>query len=50
MMYVIYEFSKDKEEVIEKYMITGVTSFESAKRAAALMAGRELGLCIIEER
>ena len=50
MMYVIYEFSKDKEEVIEKYVITGVTSFESAKRAAALMAGRELGFCIIEER
>ena len=50
MMYVIYEFSKDREEVIEKYVITGVTSYESAKRAAALMADRELGFCIIEER
>ena len=50
IMYIIYEFSNDKEEVIEKYVITGVTCFESAKRAAALMAGRELGFCMIEER
>ena len=47
--YIIYEFSKNREEVIAKHVITGVTSFESAKKAAAFMAGRELGFCIIEE-
>ena len=47
--YIIYEFSKNREEVIAKHVITGVTSFESAKKAAAFMAGRELGFCITEE-
>ena len=47
--YIIYEFSKNKEEVIAKHVITGVTSFESAEKAAAFMAGRELGPCITEE-
>ena len=49
MTYVIYEFSKDREEVIAKHVITGVYSFESAKKAAALMADREIGFCIICE-
>lgn len=49
-MYIIYEFSSNKEEVIAKYIINGVSSFESAKKAAAFMAGRELGFCIIDER
>lgn len=49
MTYVIYEFNETREEVIEKYVITGVTSFDSAKRAAALMAGRELGFCMTIE-
>ena len=43
------EFNKNREEVIAKHVITGVTSFESAKKAAAFMAGRELGFCITEE-
>lgn len=47
--FIIYEFSKNREEVIAKHVITGVTSFESAKKAAAFMAGRELGPCITEE-
>lgn len=49
MTYIIYEFSKDREEVIAKHVITGVYSFESAKKAAALMADREIGFCIICE-
>ena len=49
MTYVIYEFSKDREEVIAKHVIKGVYSFESAKKAAALMADREIGFCIICE-
>ena len=47
--YIIYEFSKNREEVIAKHIINGVSSSESAKKAAAFMAGRELGFCIIEE-
>lgn len=47
--YIIYEFDKNRENVIMKHVITGVESFESAKKAAAFMAGRELGFCIIEE-
>lgn len=49
MTYIIYEFSKDREEVIAKHVITEVYSFESAKKAAAFMACRELGFCIICE-
>lgn len=47
--YIIYEFNKNKEEIIARHVITGVSSFESAKKAAAFMAGRELGFCITEE-
>lgn len=49
MTYNIYEFDGKKEEIIAKHTIKGVSSFKSAEKAAAFMAGRELGWCIVVE-
>ena len=48
--YNIYEFDEGRENVIAKHVITGVSSFENARKAAEFMACRKLGFCIIEEQ